>query len=173
MDLDEVLVLPGIPSRLGRRVRARLADVRAAGGEQAHENNLRLQVSYLDMSGAALDTARLAQGSDFQVKVDITNLSKQSLRNLALTHIVPAGCQIANPRLFTDEPANGYYDYQDVRDDRILTYFSLGAGARKTFIVLLNASYSGRFYGPGINVESMYDAEFHANSTGKWVEIVR
>ena len=36
VDLDEVLVLPGVPGRLGRRVGARLADVRTAGGEQAH-----------------------------------------------------------------------------------------------------------------------------------------
>ena len=83
------------------------------------------------------------------------------------------GCQIANPRLFTDEPANGYYDYQDVRDDRILTYFSLGAGAKKTFTAVLNASYGGRFYQPGIGLESMYDPAFHANTTGRWVEIRR
>jgi uncharacterized protein YfaS (alpha-2-macroglobulin family) len=154
-------------------VTATIAGIPAAGGEQAHENNLRLHVSYQDMSGTALDTARLTQGSDFQVKVDITNLGKQSLSNLALTHIVPAGCQISNPRLFTDEPAGGYYDYQDVRDDRILTYFSLGAGAKKTFTAVLNASYGGRFYQPGIGVESMYDPAFHANTTGKWVEIQR
>ncbi|HUU05107.1 MAG TPA: MG2 domain-containing protein [Patescibacteria group bacterium] len=154
-------------------VTATIAGIPPAGGEQAHENNLRLQVSYQDMNGAALDTVRLTQGNDFQVKVDITNLSKQSLHNLALTHIVPAGCQIANPRLFTDEPAGGYYDYQDVRDDRILTYFRLGAGAKKTFTAVLNASYGGRFYQPGISVESMYDRSFHANSTGKWVEITR
>ena len=120
-----------------------------------------------------MDTARIAQGSDLKVEVSVTNLSKVALNNLALTHFVPTGCQISNPRLFTDEPGAGYYDYQDVRDDRIYTYFNLAAGARKTFVVLLNASYSGRFYVPGISVESMYDAEFHANSTGKWVEIVR
>jgi hypothetical protein len=108
-----------------------------------------------------------------KVEIQVTNLSRQTLNNLALTHIVPAGCQIANPRLFGEEPGSGYFDYQDVRDDRILTYFSLQAGARKTFTALLNASYGGRFYQPGISVEAMYDAAYHANSTGRWVEIRR
>jgi hypothetical protein len=30
-------------------------------------------------------------------------------------------------------PASDYYDYQDVRDDRINTFFSLNQGATKLF----------------------------------------
>lgn len=152
---------------------ATIAGIPAAGAEKAHENNIRLEVAYQDLKGAALDVERLTQGGDFQVKISITNLSRNPLSNLALTHIVPTGCQIANPRLFSEEPASGYFDYQDVRDDRIYTYFSLDAGAKKTFTAILNASYSGHFYLPGITVESMYDQAFHANTTGKWVEITR
>ena len=156
---------------------AYISGVPPAGAEKAHESNLRLEVVFRGMNDSAIDPARLAQGSDLKVEISITNLSKASLSNLALTHIVPTGCQISNPRLFSDAqeggPAGGYYDYQDIRDDRILTYFSLGAGAKKTFTAVLNASYSGRFYLPGISVESMYDPDFHANSTGKWVEITR
>jgi hypothetical protein len=147
--------------------------VPAAGNEKVHESNLRLEIAYQDLQGKPLAVERIVQGSDFQLKISITNLSRSSLNNVALTHMVPAGCQIANPRLFTAEPARGYFDYQDVRDDRIFTYFGLNAGAEKTFTVVLNASYSGRFYLPGIIVESMYDQAFHANSAGKWVEIVR
>ena len=57
-------------------VTATIAGIPAAGAEKAHENNLRLEVAYQDMSGEALDTARLAQGSDLQVKISVTNLSK-------------------------------------------------------------------------------------------------
>jgi uncharacterized protein YfaS (alpha-2-macroglobulin family) len=154
-------------------VTAYVAGVPPAGGEKAHESNLRLEVVYRDMQDNAVDPARLAQGSDLKVEISVSNLSRTALSNLALTHIVPAGCQIANPRLFANDPARGYYDYQDVRDDRILTYFKLDAGAKKTFTAVLNASYSGRFYLPGVSVDSMYDPDFHANTTGKWVEITR
>lgn len=154
-------------------VTATVGGIPPAGGEQAHENNLRLEVVTRDARENAIDTARLAQGGDVKVEISVTNLSKQKLHNLALSHIVPAGCQIANPRLFTGEAGSGYYDYQDVRDDRILTYFSLEAGAKKTFTAVLNASYGGRFYEPGIAVEAMYDAAFHANTAGRWLEIRR
>jgi uncharacterized protein YfaS (alpha-2-macroglobulin family) len=152
---------------------AYVSGVPAAGAEKAHENNLRLEVTYRDAKDNVVDAARIAQGSDLKVEISVTNLSKVTLNNLALTHFVPAGCQISNPRLFSGEPGAGFYDYQDVRDDRIYTYFNLGAGAKKTFVAMLNASYSGRFYQPGISVESMYDAEFHANTAGNWVEITR
>ncbi len=145
-----------------------------AGSEKAAESNIRLHIEYRDMAGEPLAVERLTQGSDFQVRISVSNLSQSNLSNLALTHIVPAGCQIANPRLqLEDEPARGYYDYQDVRDDRVYTYFALNGGAKKIFTVVLNASYSGKFYLPGISLESMYDPAVHANSTGLWLEIVR
>ena len=125
------------------------------------------------MKGEPLAVERLIQGSDFRVKISISNLTQNNLSNLALTHMVPAGCQIANPRLLEGEPERGYYDYQDIRDDRIYTYLALNGGAKKVFTVVLNASYSGKFYLPGIAVESMYDSAVHANNTGKWLEIVR
>jgi uncharacterized protein YfaS (alpha-2-macroglobulin family) len=146
----------------------------AAGNEKAAESNIRLQVEYQDMAGEPLAVERLTQGSDFRVKISVSNLTQNNLSNLALTHMVPAGCQIANPRLLLEgEPARGYYDYQDVRDDRVYTYFALNGGAKKVFTVVLNASYSGKFYLPGIALESMYDSAAHANSTGQWLEIVR
>jgi uncharacterized protein YfaS (alpha-2-macroglobulin family) len=145
-----------------------------AGSEKASESNIRLQVEYQDMAGDPLAIERLTQGSDFRVKISISNLTRNNLSNLALTHMIPAGCQIANPRLLPEgEPLRGYYDYQDVRDDRVYTYFALNGGAKKVFTVVLNASYSGKFYLPGIALESMYDSAVHANSTGQWLEIVR
>lgn len=154
-------------------VTAYASGIAPAGQEKAAERNLRLLVEAVDRDGQPLDTSRLAQGSDLRLRVSVTNLSRRDASNLALTHMVAAGCQIANPRLFDEDPGRGYYDYQDVRDDRVCTYFSLPAGARKTFTVALNASYSGRFYMPGVIVEAMYDPSLYAGSVGKWVEIVR
>ncbi|MCX6554513.1 MAG: MG2 domain-containing protein [Candidatus Aminicenantes bacterium] len=143
-----------------------------AGKEKAAESNIGLQVEYLNMEGEPLPMERLTQGSDFQVRISVSNLTRNNYNNLALTHMVPAGCQIANPRLLDGEPARNYFDYQDVRDDRIYTYLALNGGTKKVFTVLLNASYSGKFYLPGIAIESMYDSAVHANNTGKWLEIV-
>ena len=64
------------------------------------------------------------------------------------------------------------FDYQDVRDDRVYTYFDLKAGETKTVEVAVNASYLGRFYLPMVTVEAMYDATLNARAKGQWVEVV-
>ncbi|MBK8291244.1 MAG: hypothetical protein IPK96_10190 [Flammeovirgaceae bacterium] len=54
--------------------------------------------------------------------------------------------EINNLRLTDDEAAGITGDvptYQDIRDDRVYTYFDLNANQRKTFKVLLTASYAG------------------------------
>jgi len=39
-------------------------------------------------------------------------------------------------------------------------------------VILLNASYVGRFYLPSVYCEAMYDNEINARKGGKWVEVV-
>jgi len=62
-------------------------------------------------------------------------------------------------------------DYQDIRDDRVYTYFGIGAGRQPTFRVSLTASFSGTFYLPGVNCEAMYDHSMSANEKGQGVEV--
>jgi uncharacterized protein YfaS (alpha-2-macroglobulin family) len=63
------------------------------------------------------------------------------------------------------------FDYQDVRDDRVYTYFNLRQGESKTFHLLLNASYLGKFYLPSVRAEAMYDDTISALVPGRWVEV--
>ena len=49
--------------------------------------------------------------------------------------------------------------------------FSLKAKQKKTFNVLLNASFLGQYYLPGWSVEAMYNAAKQARSEGQWVTI--
>ena len=65
------------------------------------------------------------------------------------------------------------FDYQDVRDDRVYTYFDLRAGETKKFELLLNASYLGHYYLPPVSVEAMYDATINGRTAGRWVEVAR
>jgi uncharacterized protein YfaS (alpha-2-macroglobulin family) len=67
--------------------------------------------------------------------------------------------------------ANSEFDYQDIRDDRVYTFFSLRKGQEKTFTVLANASYTGKFYLPMIYAEAMYDASVNAIVAGRWITI--
>jgi hypothetical protein len=68
--------------------------------------------------------------------------------------------------------AAGPVEYQDVRDDRVYSYFDLAAGETRTIELRLHAGYLGRFYLPMFSVEPMYDATIHARLKGRWVEVV-
>ena len=64
-----------------------------------------------------------------------------------------------------------HYDYQDVRDDRVYTYFNLRSGRSKTFTILLNATYLGKYYLPSVDCSAMYDNTIYSRTNGKWVTI--
>lgn len=142
-----------------------------AGNETASSQGLSLNVAFAGKDGSELEVQRLPHGMDLRATVEIRNLSDRTLDNLALTQIVPSGWQILNERFITGSEQSGA-DYQDLRDDRILTYFGLRPGESKTFTTLFNASYLGRNYLPGWTVEAMYDAGTNARIVGSWVEIV-
>ncbi len=146
------------------------AGVPRAGAETAVAEGLSLAVQWQDLEGNPLTVANLAQGRDLVALVKVRNLTERDFQNLALTQIVPSGWQIHNSR-FEGGSIKAPIDYQDVRDDRLHTYFDLKARQEKTFTALFNASFLGRFYLPGWGVEAMYEGK-EGRIEGQWVEVV-
>jgi uncharacterized protein YfaS (alpha-2-macroglobulin family) len=136
---------------------------------------LNMNVSYVTQKGSAIDISKLTQGSDFVAKVTITNPGKRGYYSqMALSQIFPSGWEILNARMFDGEGAfkSSSSTYQDIRDDRVYTYFNIGSNQTYTYYVQLNASYLGRFFLPGTYCEAMYDNSITAGVNGKWVEVV-
>ena len=131
--------------------------------QPAQANGLQLNVTYTDMNGKPLSVTNLQQGTDFIAVVTVANVSTSDIVNLALTHILPSGWEIFNERL-NAKPTAESYTYQDLRDDRILTYFNLKKGERKQFNVRLQATYAGHFILPAIQCEAMYDTHIQART---------
>ena len=107
-------------------------------------------------------------------EVTIRNQRNERVENVALSQILPSGFEIVNTR-FTDygNATENVADYIDIRDDRTNFYFGLRANETKTFKILLNASYLGNYYLPGLQCEAMYDHSFVARTKGMWVEVVK
>jgi alpha-2-macroglobulin len=105
--------------------------------------------------------------------VKVTNNTFSMSDNISLSQMVPSGWEIQNTRLF--EAVTGIkesnYDYRDFRDDRVNTYFSLGKGETKTFVMILNAAYEGDFYQPSIWCEAMYKANCYSRYPGSPVKV--
>jgi len=133
------------------------------------EGSLRLSVSYLDAAGKPLDVRSMKQGTEFTAMVTVRNPVERPFTNLSLTQIFPSGWEIYNDRL-TGAVAETF-DYRDIRDDRVLTYFNLGAGESATFRIRLQAAYRGRFYLPAVSCQAMYEPREQARTGGMWVEI--
>ncbi|MFY0592789.1 alpha-2-macroglobulin family protein [Roseivirga sp.] len=147
-----------------------------AGAEQAAAKGLRLKVIYSDRNGNVIDPASLEQGTDFFAEVSIYNTGTKGVyRDLALSQIFPSGWEILNDRLNEIPGANGKanYDYRDIRDDRVYTYFDLRPSEEKKFKVALNATYAGKYYLPTVKVEAMYDDTINGRTAGKWVSVKR
>ncbi len=148
-------------------------------GDSLKVNNnsavLNMTVSYISQDSSALDISKLTQGSDFVAKVVIKNTGKRgTYSEMALSQIFPSGWEILNARMTGGEGAfaSSASTYQDVRDDRVYTYFDIAENQTLTYYVQLNASYLGRYFLPGTFAEAMYDNSITAGVNGKWVEVV-
>ncbi|MCB0397809.1 MAG: hypothetical protein KDD36_14250, partial [Flavobacteriales bacterium] len=149
-----------------------------AGEETDGASDLTLFVNYKTLDGYAIDVSRLEQGTDFMAEVTITHTGVRGIDydQMALSQLFPCGWEIINTRLDDNETLGRGIDqptYQDIRDDRVYTYFNVGRSNKKTFRVLLNASYLGHYYLPAVQASAMYDETIYARKKGQWVDIVR
>lgn len=172
-----------------------------AGTEQAMAEGLSLHARLLDKQGntvwdsgtsLAEPPLQLQQGQDYTLDVSVTNTGTAALKHLALSTLVPSGMEIGSSSSETAQPpasntngentpdtpapnaANGNsLSYQDVRDDRVLSYFDLAAGASRNVKISVNAAFLGDFQFPAISSEAMYQPSIRARTADLPVRIVK
>jgi len=123
------------------------------GEEKTVQRNLAVRTAYKNRDGNAIDVTSLIQGTDFVAEVTITNTTANAIKDMALMEIFPSGWEIVNTR-FTD-------------------FGDFAPNESRTFRVLLNASYLGRYYLPGVQAEAMYDNDYEVRTKGKWVVVAQ
>lgn len=139
----------------------------------AANSGIAMQVIFKDGFGKAANVTDLMQGTDFTASITIANNSGNDLSNLALSTMFADGWEINNSRVndAVSAETNAAFDYQDIRDDKVNTYFSLSKGANKTFQFKLNAAYLGKFYLPSFQCSAMYDNTIFARTAPSWISI--
>lgn len=141
----------------------------------ALSQGININVKYVDSNGNSVDVSNLKQGTEFYSEVTLRNTSATFLSDLTLNQIFPSGWEIFNSRLF-DEGAvseSSGFNYQDIRDDRVYTYFNLNTTGSRVFRIKLQAAYRGKFYLPAIACDAMYNPDQQARTTGQWVEVTK
>ncbi len=145
------------------------------GDSTSASNNLKMDIAYMNSEGKSINPKNIEQGTDFVAKVTISNPSKtgRKYNEMAITQIFPSGWEITNARMDAISVDEGTKpEYQDIRDDRVYTYFDINAGETHTYYIRLNATYEGRYYLPTISCEAMYDNTISARQPGGWVNVV-
>jgi uncharacterized protein YfaS (alpha-2-macroglobulin family) len=134
------------------------------GAEPAISEGLSLQVEYRDAGGNLTHPDALKLGDDMEVRVTVRNDQRRQVPEIALVHPVPASWELINSRLAggEDSGASSAFKYQDIRDDRVMTYFDLERGASKTIRFRVNKTYGGTYYRPAIHAYAMYDESIRA-----------
>ncbi len=137
----------------------------------AASNALKIEVSYKDAEGKALNPAAIPQGKEFTAVVKVTNPTQNAYTSLALSERVPSGWEILNDRLRTGVDNSG--EHRDIRDDRCDWFFDLGRGASKTFNLKLRAAYEGVYILPAITCSAMYNPHVAANTASGKAAVTR
>jgi uncharacterized protein YfaS (alpha-2-macroglobulin family) len=157
-----------------------------AGEEPETASGISLAVRYTDLKGNPIEPAQIRQGADIVAEVTVMRRKEDKLdfdyNELALSQVFPSGWEIINPRMSFASGGGSPAEYQDLRDDRVYTYFDLPFGDARsggrtdtraaTYRIQLNAAYAGRYYLPGVACESMYDKRIRAAVGGRWVEVL-
>jgi uncharacterized protein YfaS (alpha-2-macroglobulin family) len=131
------------------------------GSEPALAEGLTLIAQYRDSNGREIDPQNLNSGEDMEVRVTVRNSYGQSVEEIALVIPVPASWEIINTRL-SGGSLPSEFRYQDIRDDRVMTYFNLGRNEEKTVSFRVNKTYAGSFFRPAIHAYAMYDESIRA-----------
>jgi uncharacterized protein YfaS (alpha-2-macroglobulin family) len=140
----------------------------AEGSEPAMSSGLSLEITYRDADGSR-PPATLPLGEDMTIEVRVRNTYGSEVKEIALVHALPASLEIVNTRLADDSYSSRSqdYKYQDIRDDRVMTYFDLRSGQSKVFSFRVNKAYAGSFFQPAIHAYAMYNESIRAIVPGQ------
>jgi uncharacterized protein YfaS (alpha-2-macroglobulin family) len=179
MILEQSLTTSGVITLKNNKVNLVFARIISSGilpvGEEMEENRgLQAAINYFDNTGKSMNISEVKQGTTIECKITVSNPTRETIENIALTSITPSGWEINNTRYTdADSQTENKADYIDIRDDRTLLYFSLKGGESRTFTISLNASYLGHYYLPGLQCEAMYDSNFFVHKKGQWIAVVK
>jgi len=143
-----------------------------AGKETKIEKGLGLTVQYFNQNDIGIRPASLASGDSFSIRITVSNLTKNKVDNVALSLPVPTTWEFANERIGAAEEteiATGY-DYRDIKDTDISTYFTLKPDEDKIFVFHATVAYNGNYYVPAVHAEAMYDADYQTVLPGQFIQ---
>lgn len=137
-------------------------------------NGIEVRRTLLDRTGKPVDAASVEQGTLLIMKTEIRS-SGNSVENVVVQALLPAGLEVENPRLESSEVSAFAPDeelsiegHQDLRDDRVLFFTDLKRSGWHAGYTQLRAVTPGSYALPPVQAEAMYDPSIMAvNAPGE------
>lgn len=135
--------------------------------------NIEVTRTFFDEKGNEISEDKIKSSQTFYMRLSVAQAGNFGrIDNVALTQVLPSGWEVANTILGDEMPSfarNSFFDFVDVRDDKIMWFFSLYEDEIQNFYIKLNAVTPGKYSLTGAFVEAMYDDSFQALSEGKTI----
>ena len=129
---------------------------------QEFDNELQVRRRYSSENGVRIEDGNFQHGSLLVAEITIKALT-DTLENVAVVDVLPAGFEIENPRLESRAGVpwiskSGFQpDYMDIRDDRLIFFGKFPRQKQQKFYYALRAVTRGEFVLPPVAAEAMYD----------------
>lgn len=126
-----------------------------------YDRDIQVRRRYLDENGNALRNDDLRQGDMIIAEISMKALT-ETVQNVAIADLLPAGFEIENPRLQSRRGIGWIGDkmyqprYMDIRDDRMVIYGDLQLGKEEKFYYGIRVVSAGTFVVPPVRAEAMY-----------------
>ncbi len=140
--------------------------------QAAKASNLELSVNYTHLNGELVNLQNIKQGEEILISVIVQNKDILDQDNLALSVKMPSGWELLNPRLYsTNADEKAQFTFQDFRDDKVYTYFSLAKNGQRTYHFRAKANLTGDYFLPSVRCENMYRGNVYAYNKAERVVI--
>lgn len=132
----------------------------------------------LNRKGVELKPADGVKQGDFVV-VEIAVSATQSLDNVIIEDLLPAGFEVENKNLKSAEAMDGEGESgegmsvqrSEARDDRMVAFVDVAAGEKRVFRYAVRAVTPGRYVMPPVQASCMYDPDVQALQPGGTVVV--
>ncbi len=142
------------------------------------DNGLAIRRTYRDRNGNSINPSQIRQGDLIIAQLTITT-KQDNLDNIAIIDMLPGGLEIDNPRLANNSnlawlsERSAAPDYLDIRDDRMVLFYSFERAGTYQYYYALRAVTRGDYVLPPVKAECMYQPELSSIASSGQISIGR
>ena len=154
------------------------AGVQSDSSIQEFDKELQVRRSYFSENGVPIEDGNFQHGDLLVAEITIEALT-DTLENVAVVDVLPAGFEIENSRLESRAgvpwiPKKGFQpDYMDIRDDRLIFFGKFPRQKKQKFYYALRAVTRGEFALPPVAAEAMYDPTKSSVASSGTIRVVK